>query len=192
MTGAEYLQLVAERLRADGSEVSEVQLPVGTAVVGYQSVFRVHWGGKLHVFTVVVAVPDATVDLLEELARDALSYGTKTKGGFSGFGSGIAAIPVLVGDRLSNEVRDAVQQHPHVRLAAVELPVAVDLQTGARYSYSGVFTTAVPTKNWLRERANAALPLRDAATWTKRGERWYCLRHGLTSCEQCPNRPVST
>jgi hypothetical protein len=48
-------------------------------------------------------------------------------------------------------------------------------------------------RGWPRRDARTPdLPLPDAATWTKRGENWYCLRHGLTSCEQCPNRPVST
>jgi len=35
-------------------------------------------------------------------------------------------------------------------------------------------------------------PIAHAAAWTKRGERWYCLRHGSTTCGQCPNKPVST
>jgi hypothetical protein len=49
----------------------------------------------------------------------------------------------------------------------------------------------VLVRGWPR-RELLALPLSEAATWTKRGERWYCLRHGSTSCEQCPNRPIAT
>jgi hypothetical protein len=56
-----------------------------------------------------------------------------------------------------------------------------------------VAALVVLLRGWPRRDVRAPnLPLSDAATWTKRGERWYCLRHGLTSCEQCPNRPVST
>ena len=57
-----------------------------------------------------------------------------------------------------------------------------------------VAALVVLLRGWPRRdvRAPNLLPPEAAATWTKRGERWYCLRHGLTSCEQCPNRPVST
>jgi hypothetical protein len=188
---AEYIELVAERLRADGSDVSEVELPVGPALVGYQSAFRVKWTVKIHLFTVVIAVQEATVDLLDALSSSALSYPAKAKGRFRGPVGRDALIPVLVGDSVSDKARDAAQERHH-RFQAFELPVVVDLRTGTPYLFSGEFTTGWLWKDWIRERARAAIPPRPVAPWTKRGDRWFCLRHGLTDCEECPNRPVST
>jgi hypothetical protein len=49
-----------------------------------------------------------------------------------------------------------------------------------------------------REAATPARPspkpdteISDHPGWFRRGDNWYCLRHGAISCEQCANQPAS-
>lgn len=80
----EYVEAAAARMAADGNDVSRIQLPLGPAVVGYRSEFRLRWvATKLHAFTLVAPVAAASTAALNDLAEQAIDYAKKTRAGFA-------------------------------------------------------------------------------------------------------------
>jgi hypothetical protein len=57
-----------------------------------------------------------------------------------------------------------------------------------RYWDGHTWTEYVADDGIVSQDPTTARPI--ARNWVKRGERWYCLRHGLTDCEQCPDQPT--
>lgn len=158
MTPEEFVQQTAQRLRADGNTVSEITLPGGSAIVGYQSKFRLRWAAtKLHLFTVVISVPDATRDVLESVTTQAVDYAKKTKGRLRGFQTGVAVIPVVVAGRVHTDARAAVEARPQKIFAVILLPAIVDIENQQTYAYSGRIVFGALYAAWMRERLRAAL-----------------------------------
>ena len=156
----QYLHLAAQAMQADGSAVSQVALPGGPALVGYQSEFKLRWmATKLHLFTVMVAVPAATPQGLDALNRDALDHAKRAKGRLRGAQTGVAAIPVLVATHVTPEARAAVQAAPKKEFAAFTLPAIVDLSAGEVLSYQGTAFLGFVYASWMRKRRDAACPL---------------------------------
>src|SRR6266487_1010735 len=108
MNAEDYLRDAAGRLRDDGSEVSRVAMPGGTALVGYQSRFRIRWlATKVHLFTVLYPTVVATDSQLAALGQDAVSYAKATKGNLRGLQSGVAVIPALIAQTVTEPARAA-------------------------------------------------------------------------------------
>jgi len=158
MNAEKYLEGAKRRLQEDGSQVSWVQLPGGTALVGYQSKFRVRWAAtKVHLFTVLCPTGVATDAQLAGLSRDAVAYAKATKGGLRGRQSGVAVIPALVADTVTEPARAAVAARPSRQFAAFLLPAIVDLSGGQTLSYQGPILWGALYASWLRARLSAAL-----------------------------------
>jgi hypothetical protein len=159
MNAEEYLQGAAGRLQEDGNQVSRVQLPGGTALVGYQSKFRLSWAAtKLHLFTVLYPTGVATDASLAALSRDAMNYAKATRGALRGFQTGVAVIPALVADTVTEQARTAATARPKKEFAAILLPAIVDLSSGQTFSYQGRIVWGVLYASWLRARLSATLP----------------------------------
>jgi hypothetical protein len=160
MNAEEYLQGAARRLQEDGSQVSRVQLPGGSALVGYQSKFRMSWAAtKLHLFTVLYPTGVATDGQLAALSRDAVNYAKATKGALRGFQTGVAVIPILVADTVTEQARTAATARPKKEFAAFLLPAVVDLPSGRTFTYPGRIVWGALYASWLRERLSATLAM---------------------------------
>ncbi|HET6951491.1 MAG TPA: hypothetical protein VFI47_14005 [Acidimicrobiales bacterium] len=152
----EYVHEAAERMAADGSSVSQVVLPMGPAVVGYQSRFRLRWmATKLHVFTVVVPVSRATAETLREATEQSIDYAKQTKGSLRGLQTGVAALPVVVTADATPDALAAAESRPSKGWAAFTLPALVDLTTGRIHSFSGRLVWGGLYASWLRQRLDA-------------------------------------
>jgi hypothetical protein len=159
MNAEEYLQGAARRLQGDGSEVSRITLPGGTALVGYQSKFRILWlATKVHLFTVLYPTEVATDTQLAALSREAVSYAKATKGTLRGLQSGVAVIPALVAESVTEQASAAAAARPKKEFAALLLPAIVDLGNGQTLSYQGPIVWGAMYASWLRARLSAALP----------------------------------
>jgi hypothetical protein len=159
MQPEQYVERIAQAMDADGSSVSQVALPGGYAIVGYQSQFKFRWfATKVHLFTVAAPVPVAAIEGLEALTRDSIEYAKQTNGKLRGLQTGVAAIPILVSDHVTPEARAAVQLPPKKGFAAMTLPAIVDLTTGEVLSYRGTQFIGIVYASWLRERLAAACP----------------------------------
>jgi hypothetical protein len=152
----EYVNEAAQRMASDGSAVSQVLLPIGPAVVGYQSQFRLRWiATKLHCFTVVIPVADATGETVRQATEQSIDYAKQTKGSLRGLQSGVAAIPVLVTPRATPDAVAAAESPPSKGWAAIVLPVIVDLTSGRIHSYRGRIVWGHIYAAWLRDRLDA-------------------------------------
>jgi hypothetical protein len=143
---------------ADGNVVSSVQLECGPALVGYQSRFQWKWvATKLHLFTVVVAVPVATSENLAAVTAQATDYAKRTKGKLRGFQTGVAVLPALVADEVLPEARMAAEARPKTGWAVFVLPAIADLNAQEMYSYRGRLVWGGVYASWLRERLGAVV-----------------------------------
>jgi hypothetical protein len=158
MTPEEFLASSFSNLQADGYAVNRVELPSGTATIGYQGKFRLLWvATKLNLFTVVAARPEATSDLLAELISDSIDYAKKTKGRLRGLQTGVAVIPILASHTVAPDAIDLVRSRPVKGFAAMAMPAIVDLSTGQSYFYEGKLVLGAIYTKWLRERMTRAL-----------------------------------
>ena len=158
----EYVEAAAARMRADGSEVSHVQLPLGPAVVGYRSEFRLRWvATKLHLFTVVAPAAAATTDVVDRLGEQAIDYAKQAKGRLRGLQTGVAALPVIVSSEVDAAAIAAVESAPTKRFAAFVVPTIVDLSSGVVHRYRGRLVWGAIYSAWLHERLDA-LPSPDS------------------------------
>ena len=160
MSPEEYLDQAAQLLVADGSSVSRVGLPGGTALVGYRAQFKLRWvATKLHLFTVYYPTQTATPEQLAPLGRDGVEYAKRTKGSLRGLQSGVAVIPVLVGATATEPAVAMAAQRPEKEFAAFLLPALVDLGAGRRVSYEGRLLWGGIYAGWLRDRIAATVPV---------------------------------
>jgi hypothetical protein len=158
VTPQEYLAGAAERLQADGSATDTAQLPGGAALVGYQGKFKVQWMlTKLNLFTLVFPVPVVTAAALEGFANDAVQYAVNQKGQLRGLQNGVAAIAVLVGERVEPDAAEYARKQLVRRFSAFGWPGAVDLSTGASYSHEGPVLLGGVYAGWMRKRMAAVL-----------------------------------
>lgn len=158
----EYVDAVADRLRGDGAAVSTALLPGGEALVGYRSQFELRWmATKMNLFTAVRLVPQVTVSALEDFSNEALDYGVKLKGRFRGLQTGVAVIPVLVGQLVEPAASDYARTVLLRRWAAFAWPAVVDLDREVVSAHEGSVTLGGMYASWMRERtASALLPFR--------------------------------
>lgn len=163
MSVDERVELIREQMLADGNDVSLVQLRSGPAVVGYKSKFRWRWlATKVHLFTVVVGVPQATNEVLAALTSQALEYAKTTKGKLRGLQTGVAVIPVVVATDVTPEARSTVESRPEKGFAAFVLPAIVDAQAEQTYSYHGRVIWGGMYASWMKERLARTLAPRNA------------------------------
>ena len=159
MNEAQYIAETRQRLAGDGSVVSDETLPSGAVLVGYQSQFKIKWGAtKLHLFTIVAAVPEATAGGFDLLVRESLAYAKREKGQLRGLQTGVAVIPALVGATAHPNARAAAEGRPPKEFAAMALPAIVDLAAGQVYSYQGKILIGAIYAGFLRERLQTTLP----------------------------------
>lgn len=153
------MDAVADRLRGDVAAVSMELLPGGEALVGYRSEFRLRWmATKLNLFTVIRSVPEVTVAALEDFSNEALDYGVKRKGRFRGLQTGVAAIPVLVGDLVDPAASDYARTVLLRRWSALAWSATVDLGREVVSTHEGSVTIGGLYASWMREQTAVALP----------------------------------
>jgi len=158
MSPDEYLELVASRLRADAAEVSTEQIGGLTTLVGYRSQFRLRWlATRLNLFTVVGSVPTVTVGVLEQFTNDTLDYAISRKGKFRGLQNGVAAIPVLIGERIEPEAAAFATATLVRRFSAIGWPAAVDLTSSQVHRHGGHVFLGGIYAGWMRQQTAIAL-----------------------------------
>ena len=162
MTAAERMHQIREQMLADGNSVSFVELGGGVALVGYQSKFRWRWfATKLHLFTVVLAVPEATSEQLSVHTQQAVDYAMATKGKLRGLQVGIAVIPALASEAVPADARQAVEARPPKKWSAFVFPAIVDLTTNETHWYRGRILWGRLYDRWLRTRLERVLVVND-------------------------------
>jgi hypothetical protein len=158
MSPDEYLSLVAERLKADGAEVTTEYFRGVPAVVGYRSQFRLRWlATRLNLFTVVLPVGLVTPAGLKQFSEEVLDFATTQKGRFRGLQNGVAAIPVQVSAQVHPEAVAFAQTDLIRRFSAFAWPTAVDLSTGQVHNHQGRVLVGGLYSSWMRQQTAVAL-----------------------------------
>lgn len=152
VTPQEYVDAVGGRLRDGGAAVSLQTLAGGEAVVGYRSEFRWQWlATKLHLFTVVLIVPEVTASALEDFSNEVLTYGIRRKGRFRGAQIGVAAIPVLVASVVEPAAAAYARDVLIRRWSAFAWPAVVDLGRNTVSTHEGTVQVGGIYAGYMRE-----------------------------------------
>jgi hypothetical protein len=133
-----YIQIVYDRLAADGCD-PRWESWEGPVLVGRRSDFRLHWAAtRLHLFTIVAAVPEVTLALARRFTERAQQYARDSKGGLPrGFQTGVAVFPVLVSGRVDPPALEYAAHSQRVRFACIARPTVVDTASGTVAAYRG-------------------------------------------------------
>jgi hypothetical protein len=158
MSPEEYLNLVAERLQADGAEVTTEYFRGVPAVVGYRPQFKLRWmATRLNLFTVVLPTERVTPAGLKQFSEEALDFATSQKGRFRGVQNGVGAIAVQVCPQATPEAIDFARTTLVRRFSAFAWPAVVDLSTGTVHSHQGRVVVGGIYASWMRQQTAVAL-----------------------------------
>lgn len=159
MQSEPYLKQVTELLAKDGNQVMPVQLDHFSGTVGYQSQFKWSWfATKLHLFTVVIYIPELNAAAFTAAVQEAAAYGLKMKGTLRGLQVGVAVTPIIVTQAVDTETQALASARPARGFAVVTTPVIVDITNAQTYTYTGKIIWGAAYTKWLRARLAAVLP----------------------------------
>ncbi|SCL21313.1 hypothetical protein GA0074692_1144 [Micromonospora pallida] len=133
-----YLDVVRQRLVADGCAVTEESVGSTSAVVGYRAQTRALT--RMHIFT--VAAPADRVDeaVLREFVDAVVNLGLARKGQWRGMQSGVIVLPVLVTTTAEAGATALTQKAYRLNLAgfaALAQPAVVDVTAGRVWTFRG-------------------------------------------------------
>lgn len=155
----DYVDVVRERLVADGCEVTAEQVAGAPAVVGYRSNWRAL--SKMHLFTVVAESETVDAAALEQFTRETSLLAKRRKGAMRGAQSGVFAIAVLVteyADEAAKELASRPFRQGLGGFAALVQPAVVDLTDKKVYSFRGFRIWGAAFASYLRKKNKLYLP----------------------------------
>lgn len=137
-TVSSYIDATEARLKADGCEVSTDNWSGTPVLIGYRSDFRLQWiATKLHLFTIVAAVPSVTAASLEAFTTATMDYALARKGQLRGLQSGVAVLPCMVSTNVEPAAIAWAQEKQRLRFACMARPVVVDPTRGVIGCFRG-------------------------------------------------------
>ena len=155
----EYLDDLTTRLTSAGYATEMHAIGGWPTLTGYRSDFRLRWmASRLHTFVAVRSLPVVTAEELDAFTRASLEYVKQAKGAWRGAQSGVAVIPVLVGESVDEAAADYARTQLVRHYAAFAWPVTVDLSTGERTSHRGRPTVGAVFTGWMRQQIAATVP----------------------------------
>ncbi len=158
-----YVDAVAARLRQDGCEVTRENWNGSPVIVGHRADFKLRWmGTRLHLFTIVSAVPVVTVPVVEGFTNATLDYAIDRKGALRGMQSGVAVLAGLVTVFAEPAAVEWAAARQRVRFAAMARPVVVDTHRRVRACYRGTPALGAVYAGHLRRKLDAYFPSFDA------------------------------
>jgi hypothetical protein len=126
LTSESYVRAVAGRLTADGCAVHHEDWNGTPVLIGRRADFRIRWMvTKLHLVTIVAAVPAITREGIEAFTGHAMDYAKQ--GVMLGMQSGVAVFPALVGTDVDPAASAWAAEKQRVHFACMGRPVVVDL-----------------------------------------------------------------
>ncbi|QFQ97695.1 levansucrase [Streptomyces phaeolivaceus] len=122
-----YLASVAARLATDGCQTWWEDWGGVPVLIGRRADFRLRWLGKMHLFTMAIAVPEITMATIGTFTFQAMEYAKRIKGGLpAGVQTGIGIFPVLVSDRVDPAAMQWAEAQARHDWGIMARPVVVD------------------------------------------------------------------
>lgn len=154
-----YIDATAQRLQADGCEVTTEDWGGVQVLVGYRGDFKLRWmATKMHLFTIAAPATSITQGAIEAFTDSALDYIVARKGQLRGLQNGVAAFPALVGTEVDPQAEAWAQQAQRVRFAAMARPVVVNGATGTAAAFRGNAALGFLYSAHFRRKLNAYFP----------------------------------
>lgn len=159
MQPEQYINHVKELLIKDGNQVVAAQLQNFNATIGYQHIkFSGFMAPTVHLFTVVIVVPELNASTFEAAISQAVDYGLKNKTGMSGFRKKIAITPLVVTQAVDTETESLASSPPSKKSPCIVSPVIVDITNAQTYFYNGKVSKGKKYIEWIRQRYTAVMP----------------------------------
>lgn len=156
--GAAYVDAMGHRMAADGSSVQWQRLGPLEALVGYQQVTATAALSTLHCVSATVWLPTVTANDVHGFSPWVTEHARARSNALLGMQSGIASIPVLVSEHVTEDAVQAVLAGPVTEFAVVTWPVIVDLQARRVIDFQGTRFVGGLLHGTIRERVSAILP----------------------------------
>jgi hypothetical protein len=159
VTPEQYVEGVQARLASDGCgpRWETWSWPV---LVGRRSDFKLQWfATRLHLFTIVMAVPEVTLLAAQQFTAQAQQYAKDHKGGLPrGMQTGVAVFPALVSGRVDPAAIAYAAHSQRVQFACMARPTVVDTTTGAVGAYRGNPMLGLIYAGYLRKKSELYFP----------------------------------
>ncbi|WP_143228216.1 hypothetical protein [Actinomadura meyerae] len=156
---ADYMEVVRERVVADGCEVTTEEVSGVPALVAYRSNWRAL--SKMHLFTVVAECESVDAGTLEQFTREASLLAKERKGAMRGAQSGVLVIAALVTE-YADEPAKVIAGRPFRQgvggFAALVQPAVVDLTDKSVHSFRGRRIWGAAFASYLRKKNMLYLP----------------------------------
>lgn len=154
-----YLEIVRQRMVADGCTVSEEYVCSKATLVGYRAQTRALT--RMYVFTVCAAVDRVEKAGLSDFVNAAVNLGLNRKGQWRGMQSGVIVLPVLVTTAIE-ESAIALTQKVHrlhsAGFAALAQPAVVDMFTGTVWAFRGTRVWGYAHNSLIKQKFSKYLP----------------------------------
>ncbi|MFF7889446.1 hypothetical protein ACH40F_53205 [Streptomyces sp. NPDC020794] len=152
-----YLEVLRERLAADGCEVTATTWRDYRVVIGSRSDRRVRWfGTKVELFTLAAAVPEVDNASMAEFTGWAMDYVKSLRSGLPGARNAAMILPALVGCSVQPSASNwAAKDARILGTSLISRPITVETPTPratrvtmyrGRVVYGGMFTRHVLEK----------------------------------------------
>ena len=155
-----YIGAVVERLNADGCQPHPENWNGATVMVGRRSDFKLAWmATRMHLFTMVVAVPEITVPAIMQFTEHATGFAKNSKGGLPrGLQTGIALFPAMVSDRVDPAAVAWAEEKQRLSFACFTRPVVVDVTYGVVGCFRRNATVGAIYNRYLRAKGDLYFP----------------------------------
>jgi len=154
-----YLTTVRGRLTEDGCEVTEGAIGPFQAMVGYRADTKGF--SKMHLFTAVASVPEATEGTVRGFAHQVSDYAKEQKGRLRGAQSGVLALAAIVTPRADQAAKEIAANPFRLGFggfAAMVQPAVVDLTEGRVHTFRGRRLWGAAFAGYLRSKSALYLP----------------------------------
>ncbi|WP_033666350.1 hypothetical protein [Salinispora mooreana] len=161
---ADYVEIVRQRLVADGCAVTDERLGADSVVVGYRAQFRALT--RIHLFTVVTSVNRVVEGDLRAFVSDVVGLGLERKSRWLGVHSGIIVLPVLVteaADPAATALTQKAYRLKRAGFAVMTQPAIVDVKAGKVWTFRGTRVWGFAYNSLIRNKYEAYLPEPSAA-----------------------------
>lgn len=161
---ADYVEIVRQRLVADGCAVTDERLGADSVMVGYRAQFRALT--RIHFFTVVARKDQVVEGDLRFFVNNAVGLGVERKGRWLGVQTGIIVLPVFVTEAADSAATALTQKAYRLKrsgFAVMTQPTIVDVKAGRVWTFRGTRVWGFVYNSLIQKKYEAYLPEPSAA-----------------------------
>ncbi|MDG4794270.1 hypothetical protein [Micromonospora sp. WMMD1082] len=153
------MDVVRQRMAADGCAVTDESIGSMPVVVGYRS--RMRALTRIHIFAVAAKMDQVDEESLRTYVDSVVNLGLGRKGQWRGMQSGVIVLPILVTESVDSAAAALTQKAYRLNVngfAAMAQPAVVDVQAGQVWTFRGTRLWGYAFNSLIKQLYTAYLP----------------------------------